>query len=167
MDFFHIFLYHFAPGESVRLFCYDAYGPHPGKLNAWQDLTVDQSGNQPVEVEATNCTFVALGQLSGEVHQIREWRSTIKKTCGGLTSRLKDRINARASVTDGTNKSVYASPGYSQEILRSIPEGMNIKTLKGPQCAENNMWWPVDTGEGVFGWMPEEQNGLYLLEPVQ
>lgn len=166
LDPFHIFLYHFAPGESVRLFCYAVSGAQPGKLIAWQDLTVDQSGNQPVEVETTNCTFVALGQSSGEVQQIREWHSTIKKTCGGLLSRLKHHSNARIAVVDGTDKPVYALPGTSQAVVITVSEGTLMKTLSGPQCADNSMWWPVDTGEGILGWMSEEQNGLYLLEPL-
>jgi hypothetical protein len=167
MDFFHIFLYHFAPGESVRLFCYHASGPQPGKLNAWQDLTVDQSGNQPVEVDATNCTFVALGQTSGEVHEVQEWIGTVKKSCGGLSSRLNVNTQARVTFTDGIATPVRAAEGYAQGIITSLPEGTIINLVKGPRCADNNLWWPVETSDHVFGWLPEEQNGLYLLEPIQ
>jgi len=163
IDWAHSLLYHFAPQESVRLLCYD----YRGKLLAWQDITVDQSGNQPVSVETGNCTFVALGQSSGEVHQIREWTSTVRKTCGGLLSRLKEYIKARVTFNDGIAKPVRALEGYSQEVVASIPEGTIINIMRGPRCADNSIWWPIQTESGVIGWIPEEQNGIYLLEPVQ
>lgn len=162
MDPLHIFLYHFVPQEQVRLLCYQGE-----TLSFWQDLILDQSGNQPVMAKNANCVFVGLGQSSGEVHELSDWKGTVKRSCGGLPSRLKVHEIAQTAVTDGSEKPVYSSPGFSQEIIRSIPEGTLVNILNGPHCVDGSLWWPVEIGNGTLGSMPEEQNGIYLLEPMQ
>jgi hypothetical protein len=162
IDPFHVLLYHFAPQESVRLICYG----QDNILQAWQDITVDVSGNQSVRIETDQCALVALGQTSGEIHQMRPMLSTVKKTCGGLMTRLEESVNARVAFIDGTDKPVRRLEGYSQEVVTSIPEGTILHSLGGPRCADGSLWWSVRTDDKTLGWMPEEQNGVYLLEPA-
>jgi len=163
MNPFHLLLYHFAPQESVRLIC---YGPD-GKLQAWQEIRIDQSGNQLVKVATYGCAFVALGASSGEVHQIRDVTTgTVRKTCGGLMTRLESGMKARLVLTDGTSKPRYALPGYSQEVKDWIAEGAVLTIKNIPSCSDGSLWWRVGIEDQSFGWMSEEQNGVYLLEPV-
>ncbi len=169
IDASHIFLYQFFPYESVRLFCYER-----DQLAAWQEIKVDQNGNQAVTIEADKCAFAAIGETSGEVHIIVQGRddamSTINRTCGGLASRLKFDANARVAFINGSGQPIRKGPGYSEEVLKSIPEGTIVwisSRSDVPACADGNLWWWVRTKDGTEGWLAEEQNGVYLLEPVQ
>jgi hypothetical protein len=164
-DSFHLLLYHFSPGELVRLFCYDSYDPQ-GKLRAWQDIAVDPSGNQSVVVKTAACNFVALGPSSREVHQDREVTGTIQKICGEQTSRLGGQKRARIALIDGTTRPLRPLPGDSQEVRAYLSEGTNLTVGGLPHCIEGSLWWSVITEYGDFGWLPEAQNGVFVLEPL-
>jgi hypothetical protein len=55
-----------------------------------------------------------------------------------------------------------------QELSRAVamvPEETSFVIVGSSKCADDILWWPVRTDDGILGWMPEGQNGVYLLEP--
>jgi hypothetical protein len=90
-----------------------------------------------------------------------------RAACGGLLSRVKVFDKARISFRDGSAQPVRVDPGYSQEILASLPEGTEFFIDGDSSCAEGGTWWPIRLQDGRQGWIAEDQNGIYLLEPVE
>ena len=166
VDASHILFYEFAPQESVRLVCYEQ-----SIFTAWQEFKMDPGGNLTVTVKTDRCDFAALGESSGEIHILAWGRFDLmsnidRAACGGLLSRLKVYGQARTVFGDGSIQSVRSEAGFSKAILTSLPEGAIVWTESDSTCADGSTWWPINTEDGLMGWMPEEQNGVYLLEPV-
>ena len=99
-------------------------------------------------------------QFFGSLTQIATPTCTIS-----LPSRLSIEKKARVAYTDGSEMRIRAKPGLEQDILDTVPEGTEFAIVGSSRCADNITWWPVRTDDGILGWMPEGQNGVYLLEP--
>jgi hypothetical protein len=176
-----VFLYGFVPGESVALYCYDLAGSNDsqgnffGKFLGSQDYVVDGSGQLWIQAPLDKCNFAAVGAVSGEVHLFQydliagkayDWApdGVLKPDCGGLPTRLVSAGEARVAFTNGSKMRMRSQPGFSANIVASVPEGTQV-LLGGHACADGTIWWNVTTAQGE-GWMAEEQNGIYLLEPL-
>lgn len=174
IDSTHMLMYGFDPYESVKLFCYDSDNE---QLLGWKEVTVAKDGSQVVSADLKTCKFAALNESNQETHLLgvenvadeMDWGHSIRRTnCGGLFSRLFVHSSASVAFTDGSNMRLRAAPGFSQEVLAKISEGTRLVIMDGPQCVDNSIWWKVLVlfGDGPSsGWMTEEQNGAYLLQP--
>jgi hypothetical protein len=177
-----LLLYGFAPGESVAVYCYDSIGglnsegAFVGELLGWQEYVIDENGQLMIDAPVDQCHFAAIGSLTGEVHLLTyelnagiayDWYpdGIQRPNCGGLPSRLIGGTEARVAFTDGSNMRIRAQPGFSADILTSVPEG-TILFLHEHVCVDTSVWWRVVTDGGQEGWITEEQNGVYLLEPA-
>lgn len=191
----HILLYGFAPEESVRLFYYKGTGGDKWAFGGWQNYQTDAEGQLVVSVSIGQgeddfdnnnlgvyywpYTIIAVGEKSGEVHLLHNGplgggfslvSGEIYRppgSCAGLLSRLRVGMQARVAFTDGSDMRIRVSPGFSQEIINMVPEGTSITILQGPKCVDDSTWWQIHVENGMEGWMVEDQNDVYLLEPME
>jgi hypothetical protein len=172
----HLFLYGFAPNETVKLIHYGENRRFAG----WQEYRVDLDGNLSIEISVgTNpflTYFFAIGDQSGETRLLQEdyWgrtgdriieQSIAKLSCGGLQSRLAIEVHGRVAYTDGSDMRIRARPGITQDIVYKVPEGTQIVVIEGPKCVDEILWWKVRTNDDLEGWMAEYLENVYLIEP--
>ena len=75
----------------------------------------------------------------------------------------------QAQVIPGLPNVIRGLPGTgpSSPILGQIPGGGVFTVLTGPICApEGRFWWQISY-QGIVGWTPEGQGGIYWLQPYQ
>ncbi|MFN8412817.1 MAG: SH3 domain-containing protein [Anaerolineales bacterium] len=108
-----------------------------------------------------------LVQISGYVVEIDSENNHYleKQSCGDLPTRLSSNTWARVVHSTG-RKNVREQPGFSGTIKTTIPEGARIRVTGDSRCVDDNRWWPIETTDGIEGWMTETQDGIYLLEPA-
>jgi hypothetical protein len=82
-----------------------------------------------------------------------------------LQSSLSIGENARVAVIGRGDMPIRNKPGLEQDTVGTVPEGTSFIIVGSSRCVDDILWWPVRTDDGILGWMPEEQNGVYLLEP--
>lgn len=82
--------------------------------------------------------------------------------CGGLPSRLS---RGKDAVVVASNSAIRAHAGLDSDILASAPEGTKVWMHGFRRCVENSTWWKIYTDDWLVGWMAEDQDGVYLLEP--
>ncbi len=176
-----LLFYNFTPQEKVRLFMYSCREGSSGYcelwgFSSWQKFQIGENGQLLVNAPVAGNYFVAITQAGKEIRFItadpnyESLYSTIYNilqpvTCKGLKSRLYVGGKARVAFVDGSKTRIRKSPGFSREILYTVPEGTQVTITGGPKCANNSTWWQVRTKSGQIGWMAEYQNKTYLLEP--
>ena len=85
---------------------------------------------------------------------------------GALATQLKPSSRARVTFTDGTPLRVREAPGKTAKVLKTVPEGTEMFIMEGPKCADQGIWWRMQTNNGsVSGWVMEGENGVYYIEP--
>jgi hypothetical protein len=175
-----LILYNFQPDEHVRLFRFG----QDGKLDAWQEYYTDPNGRLLVKPDAPpdNHTvyYIVLGDQSGEVSisgtkyfdqqashdPILVVSNAIVAHCSSvLPSRVGIKTRVRAAFTNGQRLRVHTQSGFSSSTITSILEGTTFSIEDGPLCADNTSWWRIRTDNNVVGWVAEEQDGAYLIEP--
>jgi hypothetical protein len=188
-----LILYNFQPNEHIRLLrfgldgkfnVWQEYSMDPqGYLLVKLDVPPD-----PNYKDSLYYYYIALGDQSGEVFvsgtplfdKQGPPLNPILKTlmsptvvsgvstayCPSvLPSRVEIKTRARAAFTNGQNLRVREQPGFSYARITSIPEGTTFSIEDGPLCADNTSWWRIRTDNNVVGWVAEEQDGAYLIEP--
>jgi hypothetical protein len=58
-------------------------------------------------------------------------------------------------------------PGRQARILGQIQPGTVVTILEGPNCANNWVWWRVQSNEGLAGWTAEGDANTYWLLPCR
>jgi tetratricopeptide (TPR) repeat protein len=87
---------------------------------------------------------------------------------GALDARLVVGGTGRVTLDRGLAQRVRVTPGRSSEVLTTLPEGTPFTVLDGPACADDWLWWRIETADGVVGWVAEgDQNDGYYLEPYE
>jgi hypothetical protein len=163
-------LYSFSPHENIRLLAYEPVDFFTMRLVGWKGYQTDANGQLMIHAPAQGYLYYAVGEISGLVKN-SEFGSPglgsdiLVSNCGGLPSRLYAEAGARVTFTDGSDMRIREKPGYSEDILTAVPEGTAIVIQNSRKCADGSTWWKILTDEGLEGWMAEDQNGVYLLEP--
>jgi hypothetical protein len=181
----HIALFGFHPEENIRLFVYEFAKSYLAfdadalitRLNlvAWEEFKVNQQGILFINLSMANpysYTYYVIGTESGYVANstIRQNRIQNKSNritmpyCGGLQSRLNTGMQARVAFTNGARMNIRSEPGFGSDVVGQVNEG-TIVYLLDRFCADTSTWWRVGVVDKTPGWMTEEQNGVYLLEP--
>lgn len=57
----------------------------------------------------------------------------------------------------GQNLNRRNAPGLHSQVLDSLPIGMRLTLLEGPQPADNYTWWRVRASDGREGWVAGEE----------
>ncbi len=71
-------------------------------------------------------------------------------------------------VAPGTPNALRSQPSKNNQIsaiLGAIPGKGVFTVLNGPSCADGYSWWQVNY-QGLTGWTPEGEKGVYWLEPL-
>jgi hypothetical protein len=167
-------LYNFSPNEEIRLFAYEPGASDTMHLTGWKQYRADSSGKLEIQIPGKGAVYYAVGDISGLVNDSGYYRRNyglvwesdlLISNCGGLPSQLSVRMRARATFTGEIGKEVRERPGFSENIKTTLPEGTTVEILNARKCVENSTWWLVRTDEGIEGWMAEDQNDKYMLEP--
>jgi hypothetical protein len=163
-------LYSFSPHENIRLFAYESVDFFTMRLIGWKQYQTDSTGQLMIQTPNQGYFYYADGEISGLVRNSEMGSPTLGSdilvsNCGGLPSRLSAEAGARVTFTDGSDMRIREKPGFSENILTTVPEGTAIVILNSRKCVEGSTWWKILTDEGLEGWMAEDQNGVYLLEP--
>ena len=83
-----------------------------------------------------------------------------------LATRLVPASRARVTFTDGTPLRVREAPGKNAKVLKTIPEGTEMFIIEGPVCADQGVWWHMQTTNAELdGWVMEGDQGAYFIEP--
>ena len=85
------------------------------------------------------------------------------------SSQLQVGIEAEVGTTLGLPKEVYDKPGRQFGIVvGTMNPGEDLEILGGPSCAEQLVWWEVDSLErDLEGWMPEGDAEAFWIVPSQ
>ncbi len=83
-----------------------------------------------------------------------------------LAPRLSVGIQAQV-VAGGVPNNIRDVPGTSGKLIGEIPPGQSFTVTDGPRCTtlDKLVWWQVNFN-GLTGWTPEGQNGVYWLESL-
>ena len=85
---------------------------------------------------------------------------------GAVATRLMPASRARVTFTDGTPLRVREAAGKNAKVIKTIPEGTEIFILEGPVCADQGVWWHMQTtNASLSGWVMEGDQGVYFIEP--
>jgi len=83
-----------------------------------------------------------------------------------LPTRLQVGGYAFVSLDPPLSNRVRNGPGPDNRIIGDIEPGEAMKILKGPECAQDRLWWEVQALEGgLTGWTAEGDNKDYWLVP--
>lgn len=171
-------LFGFAPEEPIRLIVYSQNG---WKFYGYQDFTAGLDGRLFIDVNLSGIDpgegviFIAHGEQAGSVPMlIKTSGYTVDERdfyCpGAMPTRMKQSQPARAAYVDGSNLRIRAEPGFNSPVLESVPEGTGLDLSSYYfRCADHTFWWKVHlpNQEGVFGWVAESSEGVYLIEPIE
>ncbi|MGQ9585947.1 MAG: SH3 domain-containing protein [Anaerolineae bacterium] len=61
---------------------------------------------------------------------------------------------------------VRVDPGTAAELVGRLAPGVVVTILDGPARRNDLVWWKVDDGQGVVGWVAEGEGGSLWLEPM-
>jgi hypothetical protein len=68
--------------------------------------------------------------------------------------------------TQAEHFDIYESPGMSSSAIDLLTPSNSFLVIGGPQCADNQSWWQIETGWGTVGWVPEtDSTGSYAICP--
>lgn len=77
------------------------------------------------------------------------------------------QANRWAKTTPGDANNVRLQPNRQAEILGQIPGETHFRVLNGPTCADNLIWWQVESeGSALRGWMAEGSSGTPFIEAL-
>ncbi len=74
-------------------------------------------------------------------------------------------LNQQAQVISPNSVRVRDNPGLIGNVLLNAAQGEIVTIMDGPVCADDFIWWQVQLGTGVMGWMAEGLQDDYFLEP--
>jgi hypothetical protein len=86
---------------------------------------------------------------------------------GALPSQLVTGLKAYVSFDPPLANRVRELPGRQARILGQIQPGTVVTILEGPNCANNWVWWRVQSNEGLAGWTAEGDANTYWLLPCR
>jgi len=103
----------------------------------------------------------------GAVYWVEPFNGPLGVDCPkNLPSRLVAGNQGR--VVPGIPNALRSQPSKNNTtstILGGIPSKGVFTVINGPTCADGYAWWQVNYN-GVVGWTPEGENGVYWLEPL-
>lgn len=82
-------------------------------------------------------------------------------------SRLAKGARGRITYSDGSPLNLRKTPGLNSEALSAVPEGEKFSVIDQPKCIDNFVWWNVDFGNGLTGWVAEGDKDSYFIEPFE
>lgn len=86
---------------------------------------------------------------------------------GALPSQLVAGLKAYVSFDPPLANRVREQPGRQARILGQIQPGTVVTILDGPGCANNWVWWRVQSNDGLTGWTAEGDDRAYWLLPCR
>ncbi|MBC7225597.1 MAG: SH3 domain-containing protein, partial [Anaerolineae bacterium] len=72
---------------------------------------------------------------------------------------------ARVVLSEG-RLNVRADPGTVADLLGRLAPGTEVSILDGPARRNDLVWWKVDNGAGLVGWVAEGSGEEQWLEPL-
>lgn len=189
-----IYLYGFSSSEQIALYCFDSTGQikdgdYVGVFLGWNKYYVDTNGTLTLNAPTGKCNFAAIGDISGEVHSLRnlvsggtyDWApETIKSQSGSNRKATEQSVPCPGAPTQrlGIGEMAYVctsadtvklreGPGKNYSVIKSLVPGADLKVIGGPECNDNWSWWQVKTESGYIGWMSEggDSTDKYYLCP--
>lgn len=55
----------------------------------------------------------------------------------------------------------------NENIIGFIEPGAGMIILKGPECYAGQIWWKIETEDGLVGWTSEGDGSDYWLLPLR
>lgn len=95
------------------------------------------------------------------------YMKTFYQCSSSALSRLHTGQFGQVAFSDGLPINVRKSPGLSSEVLTAMSEGSKFVVLADPQCLDGFIWWKVDFGNGLIGWVAEGDKDSYFIEPLE
>jgi hypothetical protein len=83
-----------------------------------------------------------------------------------IAPRLMLGGSGQVAFTDGTPSRLRAAPNTSATVVGQMPEGTRFSVMGAPVCGMGYRWWPVQTPDGLSGWVAEGTPSEYWVEPV-
>ena len=193
-----IYIYGFSASEEITLFCYDSTGKivdgeYVGVFLGWKEYKVGTNGTLTINAPANKCNFAVIGEISGEVHSLRnlegggtyDWASETIRTQSSSSNSSNSTNTEQATSCPGApqqrlevGKMAYVctsidsvklreGPGKDHAVIKSLIPGADLEIIGGPKCNNNWSWWQVKTESGYIGWMSEGGDNVdkYYLCP--
>jgi hypothetical protein len=90
-----------------------------------------------------------------------------REVCPGAAPSLINKGDeAQVTLYPPVTTRVRSAPGTSAERTGSIDPGELVQVTDGPKCADDYVWWQIESKEGLTGWAAEGQLNNYFLVPV-
>jgi hypothetical protein len=83
-----------------------------------------------------------------------------------IAPRLTVGGSGQVAFTDGTPSRLRAAPNTSATVVGQMPEGTRFSVMGAPVCGMGYRWWPVQTPDGLSGWVAEGTPSEYWVGPV-
>jgi hypothetical protein len=93
---------------------------------------------------------------------------TIDISCPGAPPiRIEVGNLVRVTTTEGDKLRLRSSPEATDNIIRMIPTGTELRVIDGPMCSDAFSYWEIQIpGTTQTGWVAEGDYSLYYIEPV-
>lgn len=192
-----IYLYGFSTSEKITLYCYDSTGQiidgeYVGVFLGWEEYRVGVDGALTINAPVNKCNFAVIGEISGEVHSLRnleggriyDWApetirtqsssSSSSSTGSEQTSSCPGAPQQRLEIggmayvcTSIDSVKLREGPGKDHAVIKSLIPGADLEIIGGPKCNNDWSWWQVKTESGYIGWMSEGGDNVdkYYLCP--
>ncbi len=74
-------------------------------------------------------------------------------------------VGTFAIITPGTPNNVRSQPSTKSDVVTQVSPAESVLVIGAPTCAENYLWWQVQTQNGFSGWLAEGTKGRYFVKP--
>jgi hypothetical protein len=184
----------FVPNERIRLYSYQkTTGVSSLSFLAWQEIQADIYGQRVVRVNIQANYFVAVGEISGEVHAksllknetnipfpVLLFQSIQNVPCAGkpvsLPVAVGDRVRVPYYIYPGHKPVFFESYGFTGDRDDSIDVsyGEILNVIDGPICYkgeyyadQGDYWIMVENKEGKRAWVLQSEIELIPTLPEE
>jgi hypothetical protein len=151
-----LFLYNFAPSETVRLLAYELASARVGGLAGWGEVQVDERGQLAVGTMPTGTFtiggYAALGQVSGEALGRR-----FVPAADAYVPMFEDDASVLSeyvlALTSGEQLNIRGGPSAQHRIVTKVDSGTRLRVIGPPSAGGDEEWLHISLDYGTEGWV--------------
>lgn len=148
-------------GEDHYLLGYPSYWENSGSLDIhWENGAFKGSESISYFEGAAGFEFILAPENNPDP---RDNLIGQRYCAGGVRSRLHIGITAITPWASGDPVQLFNAAGGAS----IVGGGQTLTILNGPQCIGTTIWWQAQDEDGNLGWLPENEDTSYSVNPGQ